>query len=232
MQCCGNVDGQAQTLFLTRVAKTTSTWRLGALPTAHSRCQGSVCSTLSNSSYSPFEIHICCGNPTKQLAKQPGPSPTCSDLSHELQTIWTVSNCMSNLKKQPANHARSTTNVHRATLAENYAHGVRIVTQIVSETSNANLLRDSFNLLAQQRIRSSGLHRTIAGVQPSCITSSRSSTFPDSLRSAPLYSIQFAFDQSSTRVQISQFILKLIRLVSRLVRLASKLCVTLLHLDT
>ena len=32
----------AQTLLLTRVAKTTSTWRLSALPTAHSRCQGSV----------------------------------------------------------------------------------------------------------------------------------------------------------------------------------------------
>ena len=33
VQCCGNVDGQAQTLLLTRVAKTTSTWRLSALPT-------------------------------------------------------------------------------------------------------------------------------------------------------------------------------------------------------
>ena len=41
-----NVDGEAQTLLLTRVAKTTSTWRLSALPTAHSRCQGSVRSTL------------------------------------------------------------------------------------------------------------------------------------------------------------------------------------------
>ena len=31
VQCCGNVDGQAQTLLLTRVANTTSTWRLSAL---------------------------------------------------------------------------------------------------------------------------------------------------------------------------------------------------------
>ena len=35
---------------------------------------------FENSSYSLFEIHICCGNPTKQLDKQPGSSPTCSDL--------------------------------------------------------------------------------------------------------------------------------------------------------
>ena len=46
VQCCGNVDGQAKTLLLTKVATTTSTWRLGALPNARSRCQGSVWSTL------------------------------------------------------------------------------------------------------------------------------------------------------------------------------------------
>ena len=194
MQCCATMDGQAQTLLLTRVAKTTSTWRLSALPTVHSRTHGSVCSTLSNNSYSPFEIHIFCGNPTKELAKQPGSSPTCSD--HGTNNIqFGLKAITSQIEKQPANHARSTTNVHRATHAENRAH---------CKTSNANLLRDSFNLLAQQRIRSSGLHSTIAGVQPSCITSSRSSTFPDSLRSAPLFSIQFAFDQSSTRFQISE----------------------------
>ena len=183
VQCCGNVDGQAQTLFLTRVAKTTSTWRLSALPTAHSRTLGSVGSTLAKSSYSPFEIHTCCGSPAK---------PDMFGSSHELQTIWTGKQFQVKLKKQPANHARST-NVHRATHAENYAHCVNCDTNCF-ETSNANLLRDPFDLLAQQRIRSSGLHRTNAGVQPSCITSSRPSTFPDSLRSAPLFSIQFAFD--------------------------------------
>ena len=83
----------------------------------------------------------------------------------------------SQIENQPANHAR-TANVHRATHAENYTHCVKCDSNCFA-TSNANLLRDSFNLLAQQRIRSSGLHRTIAGIQPSGITSSRSSTFPD-----------------------------------------------------
>ena len=135
------------------------------------------------------------------------------------------------IENQPANHARSTTNVHRATHADNYAHCVNCDTNCF-KTSNANLLRDSFNVLAQQRIPSSCLHRTIAGVQPSYITSPHSSTFPNSLHSASLQCVQFAFDQSSTRFQISQFILKFIRLVSNLVRLAFKLSVTLFHLNT
>ena len=44
-KCCASMACGwcvAQTLILTRVAKTTSNWRLTALPTAHSRCQGSV----------------------------------------------------------------------------------------------------------------------------------------------------------------------------------------------
>ena len=92
--------------------------------------------------------------------------------------------------------------MHRATHAGSYAHCVKCDTNCF-KTSDVNLLRDSFNLLAQQRIRSSGLTELLLPFRPSCITSSRSSTFPDSLRSAPLYSIQFAFDQSSTRFQIS-----------------------------
>ena len=48
--------------------------------------------TLKNSSYSPFEIHICCG---KQLPKQPDSSPTFGS-SYELQTIWTENNYKSN----------------------------------------------------------------------------------------------------------------------------------------
>ena len=55
---CGNVAGQAQTLLLTRVAKTTSTASWRSANSAHSRTQRSVGSTLSNSSHSPFEIHI------------------------------------------------------------------------------------------------------------------------------------------------------------------------------
>ena len=66
------------------LAKTTSTWRL-------TLCQ--LCThTVKESSYSPFEIHICC---SKQLAKQPGSSPTFGS-SYELQTIWTENNYKSN----------------------------------------------------------------------------------------------------------------------------------------
>ena len=97
MQCCGNVDGQAQTLLLTRVAKTTSTWRLSALPTAQEVSD----QHFENSSYSPFEIHICCG---KQLAKQPGSSTNYKQFGLKAVT--------SQIENQPANHARST-NVHR-----------------------------------------------------------------------------------------------------------------------
>ena len=141
-------------------------------------------------SYSSFEIHICCGSP--------GPSPTCSDLRTNNKQFRLTAITSQIGRTACASYVR------RATHAENYAHCVNCDTNCF-ETSNANLPRDSFNLLAQQRIRSSGIHRTIAGVQPSCITSSRSSTFPDSLRSAPLYTIQFAFDQSLTRFQISRY---------------------------
>ena len=90
VQCTSMACGWcvAQTLLLTRVAKTTSTWRLGALPTAQEVSD----QHFENSSYSPFEIHICCG---KQLAKQPGSSPTFGS-SYELQTIWTESSYKSN----------------------------------------------------------------------------------------------------------------------------------------
>ena len=138
----------------------------------------------------------------------------------------------SQIENQPADHARSTINVHYATHAENYAHCVNCGTNCF-ETSNANLLRDSFNLLAQQRIRSSGLHRSIACIQPSCITSSRSSTFPDFscvLLHYEVSSLHSTICRFASRFQ--QLILKFIRLVSKLVRLASKLSVTLFHLDT
>ena len=135
----------------------------------------------------------------------------------------------SQIENQP-NHARST-NIHRATHAENYGH-LNCDTNCF-ETSNANLPRDSFNLLALQRIRSSGLHRTIAGVQPSCFTSSRSSTFPDFSCVLLHYEVS-SWHSTNCRFasRFQQLILKFIRLVSKLVRLASKLSVTLFHLDT
>ena len=120
---------------------------------------------------------------------------------HEPKTFG-LKAVFSQIEKQPARHARSTTNVIRAAHAESCAHCVKC---------DANCFKTSKCEFAQRLVQSSGTtknslkwsHRTIAGVQPSCFTSSRSSTFPDSLRSAPLYSIQFAFDQSSTRFQIS-----------------------------
>ena len=113
---------------------------------------------FENSSYSPFEIHICCG---KQLAKQPGSSPTFGS-SYELQTIWTESNYKSNRKPTCKKKNARSTNVHRATTQE------------------------------------------FAGIQPSCVTSSRHNH-----RDASDFScvLQFAFDQSSIC-----FISKLVRL--------------------
>ena len=102
----------------------------------------------------------------KRLAKQPGSSRH-SDLRTNYKQFG-LKTITSQIENQPANHARST-NVHRATHAENYAHCVNCETNCF-ETSNANLLRDSFELLAQQRIRwhSNQLHH---------IVSSQSSTF-------------------------------------------------------
>ena len=136
------------------------------------------------------------------LLWQPGPSPTCSRISRTNQKQFELKAIASQIEKQPAHHARSTTNVHRATHAESNAHCVNCEANCF-KTSDANLLRDSFNLSGTTKNSLKWSHRTIAGVQPSCFTSSRSSTFPESLRSPPLYSIQFAFDQSSTRFQIS-----------------------------
>ena len=187
------VDHQAQTLLLTRVP--TSTWRLSALPTQRTLA-------LKEVTVQQFQtIRSCPSRSTSAVAK-PGPCPTFSRISRTNQKTYGLREITSQIEKQPAHHARSTTNVHRFTHAENYAHCVSCDTNCF-KTSGANLLKDSLNLLAQQRIRSNGLTELLLAFHPSCITSSRSSTFPDSLRSAQLYSIQFAFDQSSTRFQIS-----------------------------
>ena len=100
--CCGNVDGQAQTLLLTRVATTTSTWRLSAVPTAHSRCQRIVWMILWKTVRTrPSRSTSAVVNTTKQLAKrlakQPDSSPSFVSL-YELQTIWTENDHKSNWK--------------------------------------------------------------------------------------------------------------------------------------
>ena len=120
---------------------------------------------FENSSYSPFEIHICCGKPHKtacQTACQTAPAQARhSDLRTDYKQFG-LKAITNQIENQPANHARST-NVHRATHAENYAHCVNCDTNCF-DTSNANLLRDSFDLLAQQRIRwhSNQLHHIVS----------------------------------------------------------------------
>ena len=89
VQCASMACGWcvAQTLLLTRAAKTTSsTWRLSALPTAQEVSD----QHFENSSYSPFDQQLA-----KRLAKQPGSSPSFGSL-YELQTIWTENDHKSN----------------------------------------------------------------------------------------------------------------------------------------
>ena len=65
-KCCASMACGwcvAQTLLLTRVAKTPGVLALCQL---HRKC---LINTLKNSSYSPFEIHICCGK-HHQAARQ------------------------------------------------------------------------------------------------------------------------------------------------------------------
>ena len=71
------VDGVAQTLLRTRVAKTTSTWRLSALPTA----QDVSDQHFENSSYPPFAV-------VNSLSSSPAQARHSVSL-YELQTIWT-----------------------------------------------------------------------------------------------------------------------------------------------
>ena len=107
-------------------------------------------------------IRTCPSRSTSAVAK-PDPCPTCSRISRTNQKTCGLKAITSQVEKQPAHHARSTTNVHRATHAENYAHCVNCDTNCF-KTSGANLLRDSFNLLAQQRNALKWSHRTVAGV--------------------------------------------------------------------
>ena len=190
-KCCASMACGwcvAQTLLLTRVAKTTSTWRLSALPTTHSRCQGSVWSTL----WKQFVLalrdpHLLWKTPPNSLPNGLPSSPAQVRHSHlrtNYKQFWLKANTVQ-IESQPANHARSS-EVHHATHAETM-HTVWIVTQTVSRLQN----------------------KEFAGIQPSCVTSSRHNhrCFRFQLRSAPLWSIQFAFDQSSIC-----FLPKLVRL--------------------
>ena len=88
VQCASMACGWcvAQTLLLTRAAKTTSTWRLSALPTAQEVSD----QHFENSSYSPFDQQLA-----KRLAKQPDSSPSFGSL-YELETIWTENDHKSN----------------------------------------------------------------------------------------------------------------------------------------
>ena len=143
-------------LLLTRGP--TSTWRLSALPTQRALA-------LEEVSVQHFQtVRTRPSRSTSAVAARPKPD-IFADLPHEPKTIWTESNYKSNRKKQPAHHARSTTNVHRARHAESCAHCVNCDTNCF-KTSNANLLRDSFNPLAQQRMRSSGLTELLLAFNP------------------------------------------------------------------
>ena len=174
---------------------------------AHSRTLGSVGSTLSNSSYSSFEIHICCGSPAQARL-------VCGSQHEQKHGLKAIT---SQIEKQPAHHARSTTNVHRATCVESYAHCVNCDMNCF-KTSNANLLRDSFNLLAQQRIRSSGLTELLLALNP---TASRRH---DPRRFQIRY-VLLHFSVSSLQSTNRRF-------ASRFHQLVSKLGVTLLRLNT
>ena len=147
------VDGQAQTLLLTSGPKqpppdVLALCQLSALPHSKKCRLNTFKQFVLVLRDPPLLGESGCGSPTKKLAKQPGSSPTCSDLrtNNKQLGLKTITNQIEN---QPANHARSTTNVHRATHAENYANGVKCDTDVCSETHS--------DLLAQQRSHSSGL---------------------------------------------------------------------------
>ena len=140
-----------QTLLLTR-GPTPPPWRLSVLPTQ--RTLGSVRSTLSkNSSYSPFEIHICWRFTISQLKKlavaKPRPSPgteTCSDLRTKTSEI----------EKQLAHHSHLTINLHCVNCGTSVS---RFRVRICSETRSDGL-RPSF------KNRQLCSDRTVAGVSP------------------------------------------------------------------
>ena len=106
------------------------------------------------------------------------------------------------IENQPAHHARSTTNVHRATHAESYAHCVNCDTKCV-KTSNENLLIDSFRSSGTTKNSLKWSHRTIAGVSSQLhhvVTILDVSRF---VAFCPTIQYPVAVDQSSIHFQIS-----------------------------
>ena len=108
--------------------------RLSAPPNQRTfgKCQ---INTFKNSSYSPFEIHICWKFTISQLKTCCGECPTQAQGPKHTKTASALGlkAIASQIEKQLAHHAHLTINLHCATHSENCA-----------KNSSANLLRDSF----------------------------------------------------------------------------------------
>ena len=155
---------------------------------------------FQNSSYSPFEIHICCG--------EAGPKPRDRHARISART-----NALG-LKAIASQNENNLHIMHAWTPTYIVLHMLQTV-WIVVQMFAQRLVQIFWHNKEFAQVVSTEL---LLAFHHSCITSSRSSTFPDSLRSAPLYSIQF---QSTNR-----------RLVSKFHQLVSRFGMTLCHLST
>ena len=100
VQCCGNVDGQAQTLLLTRVAKKLPPPGVLAICQLHKKC---LINTLKTVRTRPSRSTSAVVNSL--------PSSPAQARHSDLRTNYKQFRLQ--IENQPANHARST-NVHRA----------------------------------------------------------------------------------------------------------------------
>ena len=155
------------------------------------RTLGSVRSTLSkNSSYSPFETHICWRFTISQLKKlavaKPRPSPgteTCSDLRTKTANALGLKAIASEIEKTTCTSCtldhQLTFVLHMLKTMQTVWIAEQVFQDFECEFAQRLVQMASVN---RSRIVSSSQTELLLAFHPSCITSPRSATFPDSLR--------------------------------------------------
>ena len=177
----------AQTLLLTRVP-TLPSWRLSVLPTQ--RTLRSVRSTLSkNSSYLPFEIHICWRFTISQLKNLLWRSPAQPQGLKHVRISARKLVMHLDWKRLQVKLKNNLHIMHTWPPTYNVLHMLKTMQTVwIAEQVFQDFECEFAQRLVQMasvnrsRIVSSSQTELLLAFHPSCITSPRSATFPDSLR--------------------------------------------------
>ena len=166
-------------------------WRFSALPT-HTQKLGSLKKQFVLALQDPILLEVHDLSAQKLVVTKPGPSPVkhLRISARRLLSALGLKAIASQFEKQLAHHAHFTINLHCAAHSENYVNCVNCGTtnllgdSFTSLGTTTNSLRDLFRWSPSTVQESSALFRQNCcwRFTPACITSSRFSTFPDSLR--------------------------------------------------